>query len=81
MSQLVCVCVRLHRYVAVCLFVYAYFAELSDASVCGLPSMLSIYSVLFEEQVDFVIFWVVALWNQMNTHKPGICNTQKDTHI
>lgn len=58
---------------------YAYFAELPDASVCGLPSVLSVYGVLFEEQVDFVIFWVVALWNLMNAHKPGICN--KEGHI
>lgn len=55
---------------------YAYFAELSDASMCGLPSMLSIHSILFEEQVDFVILWVVALRNLMNPNKPGICNTQ-----
>ena len=53
----------------------AYFAELSDASMCGLPGVFSIHSVLFEEQVDFVIFWVVTLWDLMNANKPGICNT------
>lgn len=46
-----------------CYCVHSYFAELSDAGVCGLPSVLSVYSVLLKEQVDFVIFWVVALWN------------------
>lgn len=40
--------------------------------MCGLSSVLAIHRVLFEEQVDFVIFWIVALWDQMNTHKPGI---------
>lgn len=43
------------------LCVRAYFAELSDASMCGLSSMLSVYSIFSEEQVDFVIFWVVTL--------------------
>lgn len=57
---------------ALCLSEHAYFTQLSDASVCGFPSMLSINGILFKEQVDFVILWVVALRNQMNTHKSGI---------
>lgn len=58
--------------------VCAYFAELSDAGVRCLPGMLSVYSILFKEQVYFVIFWVVALRNEMNSHKPGVCNTTRD---
>lgn len=46
--------------------------------MCGLPSMLSIHSILFEEQVYFVIFRVVALRNQVDSHKPGVFNTNTD---
>lgn len=46
--------------------------------MCGLPSMLSIHSILFEEQVYFVIFGVVALRNQMDSHKPGVFDTNTD---
>lgn len=42
----------------------------------GLPYVLAIYGILFEEQVDLVIFWVVTLRNQMNGHKPGVCDTR-----
>ena len=68
----------LQSYVAV-IYLHAYFAELSDASMCGLPSMLAIHSILFEEQVYFVVLWVVALRNEMNGHKPGVCNTNRHT--
>lgn len=49
--------------------------------MCGLPSMLSIHSILFEEQVYFVIFRVVALRNQMNSHKPGVFHTKRQSVI
>lgn len=42
----------------------------------GLPRVLAIYGILFEEQVDLVIFWVVTLRNQMDSHKPGVCDTR-----
>lgn len=44
----------------------------------GLPYVLAIYGILFEEQVDLVIFWVVTLRNQMDGHKPGVCDTRSD---
>ncbi|TNN48356.1 hypothetical protein EYF80_041435 [Liparis tanakae] len=56
-----------------------YGRELPDASVRGLPGVLAVDGVLFEQQVDLVIFWVVALWNLMNAHKPGICNKEGHT--
>lgn len=51
-----------------------HLAELPDASVRCLPGVLSVDGVLFEEQVDLVILWVVALRNEMDGHKPGVCN-------
>lgn len=57
-------------------FVCAYFTELSDASMRGLPNVLSIHGILSEEQVDFIILWVVTLWDLMNPYKPGVCSTE-----
>lgn len=54
-----------------------YLAELPDASVGGLPSMLAIDGVLLEEQVEFVVLRIVALGNEVNGHEPGVCKHQE----
>lgn len=51
-----------------------HLAELPDASVRGLPGVLSVDGVLLEEQVYFVVLWVVALRNEVNGHEPGVWN-------
>lgn len=35
--------------------------------------MFSVHGVLFEEQEDFVVLWVIALRNEVNANKLGIC--------
>lgn len=55
-----------------------YLAKLPDSRMRGLPCVLAIYGILFEEQVDLVIFWVVTLRDQMDGHKPGVCDTRSD---
>lgn len=67
---------RGYRNLSISVCVQMYFAELSDACVCGFPDMFSIYCIFSEEQVDFIIFWVVIFWNQMNSYEPGIYNTK-----
>lgn len=49
-----------------------YLAELSDACICSFPCVLAIHCILTEEQIDLVVFGVVALRDQVHAHKPGV---------
>lgn len=48
--------------------------------MCGFADLLSINSILSEEQIDLVIFRVVALWDEMHADESGIWKDNKQ-HI
>lgn len=61
-----------------CVCVYCYLTQLCYSGDGGFAWVFSIHGVLFEEQEYLVIFWVIALRNEVNANKPGIwhINTQ-----
>lgn len=58
MKALLCVC--------------CYLTQLSYPGNGSLAGVLSIHRVLFEKEEELVVFWVVALRNQVDTNKPGV---------
>lgn len=49
-----------------------YLADLPYSGMSGFSSVLSIDCIFTEEEIDFVIFWIVALWYQVSTNKSRI---------
>lgn len=52
--------------------VCCYLTQLSYPGNGSLSCVLSIHGVLFEKQEDFIVFRIVALWDQMYANEPGI---------
>lgn len=47
----------------------------------GFSSVLSINCIFTEEEIDFVILWIVALWYQVSTDKSGIWEDNAIVHV
>lgn len=58
-----------------------YLTQLSNPGNGSLPSVLSVHGVLFEKQEDLVVLWVVALWDQVHAHEPGVFEVKRRAQI
>lgn len=47
----------------------------------GFPSVLSINCIFTEEEIDFVIFWIVTLWYQVSTNESRIWENNAIVHV
>lgn len=58
-----------------------YLADLPYSGMSGFSSVLSINCIFTEEEIDFVIFWIVTLWYQVSTDKSGIWEENTIVHV
>lgn len=58
-----------------------YLADLPYSGMSGFSSVLSINGIFTEEEIDFVIFWIVAFWYQVSTNKSRVCGDNAIEHV
>lgn len=56
-------------------YVYCYLTQLCYSGDGGFACVFSVHGILFEEQEDFVVLWVIALRDEVDADKPGIWQT------
>lgn len=56
-------------------YVYCYLTQLCYSGDGGFACVFSVHGVLFEEQENFIVLWVITLRDEVNANELGIWQT------